>query len=74
MLQTVGHDIRTRPFAHQATPVAELDSILLYASSLRMNAKLFKVPITGRCLFLTITVLAIMILTLGQCHYFQVPE
>lgn len=73
-MQTIGHDIRTRPLAYQSTPGQELDSIVLYASSLRMNAKLFKVPITGRCLYLTITVLAIVILTLGQCHYFEIAD
>ncbi|XP_044739781.1 uncharacterized protein LOC123301098 isoform X2 [Chrysoperla carnea] len=74
LMQTIGHDIRTRPLAYQSTPGQELDSIVLYASSLRMNAKLFKVPITGRCLYLTITVLAIVILTLGQCHYFEIAD
>lgn len=69
LMQSVGHEVRARPFVHQGTPGSELDSILLYASSLEMNATLFKIPITGRSLAIGITFSAIIILVIGQCHY-----
>lgn len=68
MIQGAGHEVRTRPFAHQETPNGELDSALLYASSLRLQAKLFGIPISSKYLFIIITISAIVILTLGQCH------
>lgn len=45
MIQAVGHEIRIRPFVYQTTPGEDLDSILLYTSSLKMCAKLFRIPI-----------------------------
>lgn len=71
MIQEAGHEVRTRPFAHQDTPTSELDSILLYTSSLRMSANLFCIPITGKYLCLGVTAFTITILTLGQCHFLQ---
>lgn len=71
MIQGVGHEVRTRPFAHQDTPSAELDSVLLYTSSLRISANLFCVPITGKYLCLGVTVSAMLVLILGQCHFLQ---
>lgn len=37
--KTVGQEVRTRPFAHQDTPLQELNSILIYTASLKINAK-----------------------------------
>nr|CAD7596386.1 unnamed protein product [Timema genevievae] len=63
-VQSLGHEIRGRPFIYQEMPSAELDSILLYVSSLHMTSKLFQVPITGRYLCLALTLSGIVALTL----------
>ncbi|XP_015515654.1 uncharacterized protein [Neodiprion pinetum] len=68
-IQGIGHEIRVRPFVYQDTPGSDLDTILLYASSLNMCARLFRVPITGRYLLLALTVGSIVMLILGQCHF-----
>ncbi|KAL6432901.1 hypothetical protein ACFW04_006327 [Cataglyphis niger] len=70
MIRAVGHEIRIRPFVYQTTPGEDLDSILLYTSSLKMSAKLFRIPIKGRYLCLLLTIGSISILTLGQCQFF----
>ncbi|XP_048508297.1 uncharacterized protein LOC105686350 isoform X2 [Athalia rosae] len=68
-IQEIGHEIRIRPFVYQDTPGSDLDTILLYASSLKMCARLFRVPITGRYLCMILSIGSIVILTLGQCHF-----
>lgn len=70
MIQSIGHEVRIRPFVYQSTPGEDLDTILLYTSSLEMYARLFRVPITGRYLCLFLTIGSILILTLGQCQFF----
>ncbi|KYN31596.1 Nucleolar protein 10 [Trachymyrmex septentrionalis] len=65
------HEIRIRPFVYQTTPGEDLDSILLYTSSLKICAKLFKIPIKSRYLCLLLTIGSISILTLGQCEFFS---
>ncbi|XP_076683993.1 uncharacterized protein LOC143377000 isoform X2 [Andrena cerasifolii] len=69
MIQSIGHEVRIRPFVYQCTPGEDLDTILLYTSSLKMCARLFRVPITGRYLCLLLTVGSILVLTLGQCQF-----
>lgn len=68
MLKTLGHEVRIRPFVYQDTPSEDLDTILLYTSSLKMKAKLFKLPIRESYLFFLLSVSGILVLTLGQCH------
>ncbi|XP_064212873.1 uncharacterized protein GrlHz isoform X1 [Tribolium castaneum] len=70
ILRNAGQEVRTRPFVHQDTPRHDLDSILLYTASLKLRAKLFSIPITGRYLCLFFMFVGIVILVLGQCHYF----
>ncbi|XP_058808999.1 uncharacterized protein LOC131674378 [Phymastichus coffea] len=70
MIQSIGHEVRIRPFVYQGTPGEDLDTLLLYASSLKMNARLFRIPITGRYLCLLLTFAAVTTLTLGQCQFF----
>ncbi|XP_011306074.1 uncharacterized protein GrlHz isoform X2 [Fopius arisanus] len=70
MIQNLGHEVRVRPFVYQTTPGEDLNTILLYTSSLRMCARLFRVPITGRYLCLILTVASIVLLVMGQCHVF----
>ncbi|XP_076300023.1 uncharacterized protein LOC143218615 [Lasioglossum baleicum] len=69
IIQNIGHEVRIRPFVYQCTPGEDLDTILLYTSSLKMCARLFRVPITGRYLCLLLTISSILILTLGLCQY-----
>ncbi|XP_047370650.1 uncharacterized protein LOC124957628 isoform X2 [Vespa velutina] len=68
MIQSIGHEVRIRPFVYESTPGEDLDTILLYTSSLKMCARLFRIPVTGRYLCLLLTVASITILTLGQCQ------
>ncbi|KAI4492013.1 hypothetical protein M0802_010138 [Mischocyttarus mexicanus] len=68
MIQSIGHEVRIRPFVYENTPREDLDTILLYTSSLKMCARLFRIPVAGRYLFLLLTVASITILTLGQCQ------
>ncbi|KAL0126840.1 hypothetical protein PUN28_005304 [Cardiocondyla obscurior] len=70
MIRAVGHEIRIRPFVYQTTPGEDLDSILLYTSSLKICARLFRIPIKGRYLCFLLTIGSISILTLGQCQFF----
>lgn len=65
--QSCGHEVRIRPFVHRYTSAEELNSILLYASSLRMTAKLYGMPIHGSYVFFVILCIIIIILTLGMC-------
>ncbi|KAJ8963821.1 hypothetical protein NQ314_005363 [Rhamnusium bicolor] len=71
VLKTVGQEVRTRPYVHQDTPAYELDSILMYTTSLKINAKLFCLPIRGKYICFCIITAAVVILVLGQCHYFN---
>ena len=71
MIQTTGHEVRVRPFVYQGTPGEDLDTLLLYTSSLKMCARLFRVPITGRYLCLLLTLGGVISLTLGQCQVFS---
>lgn len=65
--QTCGHQVRIRSFVHHNTSTAELDSILLFASSLKMNAKLYKMPIHTSHVFFLILCIVIITLTFGMC-------
>ncbi|CAH1974567.1 unnamed protein product [Acanthoscelides obtectus] len=68
-LKTSGQEARTRPYVHLDTPTIELDSILLYTTSLSISGKLYFTSITGRRICLYMTIVAIILLVLGQCHY-----
>ncbi|XP_057667691.1 uncharacterized protein LOC130900817 [Diorhabda carinulata] len=70
VLKTVGQEVRARPYVHQDTPIQELDSVLLYTTSLNIDAKLFCISITGRSLIFCITLASVVFLVLGQSHYF----
>ncbi|KAJ8975120.1 hypothetical protein NQ317_003602 [Molorchus minor] len=69
VLKTVGQEVRARPYVHLETPAYELDSVLIYTTSLKICAKLFYIPIKVKYLWLGITVTAIVLLVLGQCHF-----
>ncbi|XP_055600459.1 uncharacterized protein LOC129749510 [Uranotaenia lowii] len=65
--QTSGHLISIRPFVHRDTSSEELNTVLLYASSLRMSAKLFRMPVTAHYLCFFIFCCTIGLLTFGMC-------
>lgn len=65
--RTSGHQIRIRPFVHHNTSSEDLNSVLLYSSSLQMSAKLFRMPIQGNYLFGVILILLVVILAMGMC-------
>lgn len=65
--RTSGHQIRIRPFVHHNTSSEDLNSVLLYSSSLQMSAKLFRMPIQGNYLFCAILFLLVIILAMGMC-------
>lgn len=71
MIQSIGHEVRVRPFVYQCVPGDDLDTILLYTSTLKMSSKLFRIPINERYLWLFLIFGIIFILTLGQCHFFS---
>jgi hypothetical protein len=65
--QSCGHLISIRPFVHRNTTTEDLNTILLYASSLKMSAKLFKMPISTQYLFFAVLVCIVCVLTFGMC-------
>ncbi|XP_059049793.1 uncharacterized protein LOC131844834 isoform X2 [Achroia grisella] len=69
--QSVGHELCVRPFLHQDTSQEDITTVLMYASTLKLRAKLFYYPIAGRYLCLILTLTIIMLFSLGMCHYLQ---
>ncbi|XP_049538662.1 uncharacterized protein LOC125953252 [Anopheles darlingi] len=65
--QSCGHLISIRPFVHRNTSSEDLNTVLLYASSLKMSAKLFRMPISAHYLCFFVLVCFIAILTFGMC-------
>uniref|UniRef100_A0A336M496 CSON004645 protein n=1 Tax=Culicoides sonorensis TaxID=179676 RepID=A0A336M496_CULSO len=65
--QSCGHLISIRPFVHRNTSSEELNTILLYASSLKMTAKLFRVPIISHYVCFILLICIIVVLTFGMC-------
>uniref|UniRef100_A0A1B0CRZ0 Gustatory receptor n=2 Tax=Lutzomyia longipalpis TaxID=7200 RepID=A0A1B0CRZ0_LUTLO len=66
-IQSCGHEIRIRPFLHHHTSTEDLNSVLIYASSLRMSAQLLKMPIKGGHLFGILILAAVILTTFGMC-------
>ncbi|XP_059608167.1 uncharacterized protein LOC132256007 [Phlebotomus argentipes] len=66
-IQSCGHEIRIRPFLHHRTSTDDLNSVLIYASSLRMSAKLLRMPIRGGHLCGLLLLGAVTLITLGMC-------
>ncbi|KAG6454054.1 hypothetical protein O3G_MSEX008480 [Manduca sexta] len=69
--QSVGHELCGRPFLHQDTSQEDITTILMYASTLQLHAKLFHYPIAGRYLCVALTLIVIGLFSLGMCHYLQ---
>lgn len=71
LAQANGHHIRIRPFVYRNTSADDLNSTLLFASSLNMSAKLFRMPIQQNYLCFVILIISIVTLTLGMCLNFS---
>ncbi|XP_072936537.1 nucleolar protein 10 [Epargyreus clarus] len=69
--QSVGHELCARPFLHQDTSHEDISTVLAYAATLKLHAKLFHYPIAGRYLCLLLTLAVIALFALGMCHYLQ---
>ncbi|KFB47345.1 AGAP010540-PA-like protein [Anopheles sinensis] len=65
--QSCGHLISIRPFVHRNTSSEDLNTVLLYASSLKMSAKLFRMPVSAHYLCFLVLVCFIGIVTFGMC-------
>lgn len=66
-IRASGHQIRLRPFVHHNTSVMDLDSVILFASSLKISVKLFKIPIRGSYLGCIVVCMVIAVFTFGMC-------
>ncbi|XP_077520086.1 uncharacterized protein LOC144129901 [Amblyomma americanum] len=64
-VREVGLELMARPFGYGSAPQSELDTFLLFTSSLRMQAKLCALPITKR------TVIFVFLL-IGLCLFISV--
>ncbi|XP_058130292.1 uncharacterized protein LOC131285455 [Anopheles ziemanni] len=65
--QSCGHLISIRPYVHRNTSSEDLNTVLLYASSLKMSAKLFRMPVSAHYLCFLVLVCFIGIVTFGMC-------
>lgn len=65
--QSCGHLVSIRPFVHRNTASEDLNTVLLYASSLKMSAKLFRMPINVHYLCFALLTIVVVILTFGMC-------
>uniref|UniRef100_A0A182JMN9 Gustatory receptor n=1 Tax=Anopheles atroparvus TaxID=41427 RepID=A0A182JMN9_ANOAO len=65
--QSCGHLISIRPFVHRNTSSEDLNTVLLYASSLKMSAKLFRMPVSAHYLCFLVLVCFIGVVTFGMC-------
>lgn len=64
-MRTKGHQIRVRPRVYQNSSSEDLNSILLFVSSLEINAQLFLIPIRYNYLCALILIAFISILAAG---------
>lgn len=68
-LSKLGHAIRSRPFGYQDTSAQDLDSLLLFLSTLKLHAKLFRIPIKSSILFgifIPVTFILLLLCQLGR--------
>lgn len=65
--QSCGHLVSIRPFVHRHTASEDLNTVLLYASSLKMSAKLFRMPISANYICFAVLTAVVVILTFGMC-------
>lgn len=71
-LQKIGHELRSRPFGYQEAQQQDLDSLLLYTTTLSMEAKILHVPIRSSCVVIVCVLILIVILMMGQLGFLNV--
>ncbi|XP_074603539.1 gustatory receptor-like Holozoa [Brevipalpus obovatus] len=71
-LKRIGHEIRSRPFGYQDITRAELDSLLLYTTTLDMEAKIFHVPMRSSSLIMLFLAAMVFLPLLGQINIISV--
>ncbi|KAK2157885.1 hypothetical protein LSH36_183g02042 [Paralvinella palmiformis] len=71
-LRKVGHILRTKPFFYQNISNQELDSFLLYASSLNLRAKIFYIPVKTSYLAAIGVTAAFVLLLLFQTEVIRI--
>ncbi|XP_065369809.1 uncharacterized protein GrlHz isoform X2 [Calliphora vicina] len=72
-----GHQIRIRPFVYHNTSSEDLNSMLIFSSTLDMSAKLFRMPIQFNYICFAVLIISVVILTLGMCFnlsLFGIPK
>ncbi|CAH1799292.1 unnamed protein product [Owenia fusiformis] len=65
-LRKLGHEVRARPFVYQDSDRDELDSFLMYTSTLNMRAKIFKIPMRSSYICGLVVLVCFVILVLFQ--------
>ncbi|XP_065351596.1 uncharacterized protein GrlHz [Cloeon dipterum] len=65
-LRDVGHEIRAKPFLYMDSSTEELDSLLLFSSTLRLKPRLFGTPVSGQYFCVFIALIALATLVVGQ--------
>lgn len=65
-LRSIGHELRARPFGYTNTSQDDLNSLLLYLSSLKMEAKMLHIPIRSSWLISILILGLLSILFFGQ--------
>lgn len=68
-IRHLGHEVRSRPFVYQDTPGEDLDTILLYTSTLKMKAKLFTLSVSEGQLYILFTLCGLSIIIMGQASF-----
>ncbi|ENN72904.1 hypothetical protein YQE_10474, partial [Dendroctonus ponderosae] len=71
-MKTVGQEVITRPFTHMNTPFQDLNSILIYTASLKIKAKLFNLPISGKYVGISFALLSVLFLVLSQSNILEI--
>lgn len=64
-IRQLGHEVRARA-GYYDDPIVELDSFLLYMTSLKMHAKIFRVTVRSPCVVLAIFGTIFSLLAIGQ--------
>lgn len=71
-LQKIGHELRSRPFGYQEAQQQDLDSLLLYTTTLNMEAKILHVPIRSSCVVIICVFCLLAVLMLGQLGFLNI--
>ncbi len=67
-LRRIGHELRSRPFGYQDTSQDDLNSLLIYTSNIKMEAKMLSIPIRASGVLTILIITMFLILFLGQIN------